>query len=112
MSYRKAPPDHPGHIVYESPQVRAGILAPSIGKACWQSRPYDGLRDPAAPGRMFTPNEMYAALVEAVGYVPVILSADDYVELLPARWRHRRTARRQGGQITFWTSAATHLLTG
>jgi hypothetical protein len=55
--------------------------------AAWQNRPHDGLRDPAAPGRMFTPNEKYAALVEAAGYVPVALSADDYIELLPARWQ-------------------------
>jgi hypothetical protein len=36
---------------------------------------------------MFSPNEKYAALVETAGYVPVALSADDYVELLPATWR-------------------------
>ncbi|MFG2042209.1 integrase [Dactylosporangium sp. NPDC048998] len=55
--------------------------------AAWQNRPHDELRDPAAPGRAFTPNEKYAALVEAAGYVPVALSADDYVELLPSRWQ-------------------------
>jgi putative transposase len=55
--------------------------------ASWQNRPHDGLRDPSAPGRAFTPNEKYAALVEAAGYVPVALSADDYIELLPATWR-------------------------
>ena len=55
--------------------------------ACWQNRPHDGLRDPAAPGRAFTPNEKYAALVQAAGYVPVALSAGDYIELLPATWR-------------------------
>ena len=55
--------------------------------AAWQNRPHDGLRDPAAPGRAFTPNEKYAALVEAAGYVPVALSAGDYIELLPAAWR-------------------------
>lgn len=55
--------------------------------AAWQNRPHDGLRDPAHPGRMFSPNEKYAALVQAVGYVPVALSADDYIELLPATWR-------------------------
>jgi hypothetical protein len=54
--------------------------------AAWQNRPHDGLRDPLHPGRAFTPNEKYAAMVEAAGYVPVALSADDYVELLPARW--------------------------
>src|SRR5260370_11986626 len=55
--------------------------------AAWQNRPHDGLRDPAAPGRAVTPNEKYAALVEAAGYVPVALSAGDYIELLPAAWR-------------------------
>ncbi|MEF3115215.1 Mu transposase C-terminal domain-containing protein [Streptomyces chrestomyceticus] len=55
--------------------------------AHWQNRPHDGLRDPSAPGRSFTPNEKYAALVEACGYVPVALSGDDYVELLPSLWR-------------------------
>lgn len=55
--------------------------------AKWQNRPHDGLRDPASPGRSFTPNEKYAALVEACGYVPVALTGDDYVELLPSVWR-------------------------
>lgn len=52
--------------------------------AKWQNRKHDGLRDPSHPGRLFTPNEKYAALVEACGYVPVALGGDDYVELLPA----------------------------
>ena len=55
--------------------------------AFWLNRPHDGLRDPEHPGRAFTPNEKYAALVETAGYVPVTLSPDDYVELLPASWR-------------------------
>ena len=54
--------------------------------AAWQNRPHDGLRDPLHPGRAFTPNEKYAAMAEAAGYVPVALTAGDYVELLPARW--------------------------
>ena len=49
--------------------------------------PHDGLRDPAHPGRVFTPNERYAALVEATGYVPVALGPDDHIELLPTQWR-------------------------
>ena len=53
----------------------------------WQNRPHSGLRHPLMPGRELTPNEMYAALVETAGYVPVPLSADDYIELLPAAWR-------------------------
>ncbi|MFC4116533.1 Mu transposase C-terminal domain-containing protein [Nonomuraea zeae] len=55
--------------------------------AKWQNRPHDGLRDPLTPGQAATPNEKYAALVEAAGYVPVPLSGDDYIELLPAGWR-------------------------
>jgi transposase InsO family protein len=55
--------------------------------AVWQNRPHDGLRDPVTPGKSLTPNEKYAALVEVAGYVPVPLSADDYIELLPSCWR-------------------------
>jgi hypothetical protein len=55
--------------------------------AAWQNRPHDGLRDPVHPARTFSPNEKYAALVETAGYVPVALSGDDYIELLPATWR-------------------------
>ncbi len=55
--------------------------------ACWQNRPHDGLRDPDSPGRALTPNEAYAAHVAAAGYLPVALTGEDYVELLPATWR-------------------------
>ncbi|GAA0439636.1 Mu transposase C-terminal domain-containing protein [Streptomyces luteireticuli] len=55
--------------------------------AKWQNRPHEGLRDPDHPGRLFTPNQKYAALVESCGYVPVALSGQDYIELLPATWR-------------------------
>ena len=55
--------------------------------AVWQNRPRDGLRDPLAPGRALTPNERYAALIDVAGYVPVPLSPEDYIELLPASWR-------------------------
>ncbi|MFE5560315.1 Mu transposase C-terminal domain-containing protein [Streptomyces sp. NPDC056544] len=55
--------------------------------AKWQNRKHDGLRDPSHPGRLFTPNEQYATLVEVCGYIPVPFSGDDYVELLPSEWR-------------------------
>lgn len=55
--------------------------------AVWQNRPHDGLRHPLMPGKALTPNEQYAVLVEAAGYVAVPLTADDYIELLPATWR-------------------------
>lgn len=53
----------------------------------WQNRVHEGLRHPLIPGKALAPNEMYAALVETAGYVPVPLAADDYIELLPAVWR-------------------------
>nr|WP_238845647.1 integrase [Nocardia terpenica] len=55
--------------------------------AAWQTREHDGLRDPLMPGKALSPNEKYAALVESAGYVPVPLSEDDYIELLPGCWR-------------------------
>src|SRR5215470_13265755 len=55
--------------------------------AVWQNRPHDGLRDPLSPGKALTPNERYAALVDAAGYVPVPLGPEDYIELLPVTWR-------------------------
>lgn len=55
--------------------------------AVWQNRPHEGLRDPVTPDTALTPNEMYSAMVELTGYIPVPLSPDDYIELLPATWR-------------------------
>lgn len=55
--------------------------------ACWQNRPHEGLRHPRTPGLELSPNEMYAAVVAVAGYVPVTLSGDDYIELLPVAWR-------------------------
>jgi putative transposase len=53
----------------------------------WQHRPHDALRDPHQPRRMLTPNEKYSALVAVAGYLPLTLSSDDYLELLPVEWR-------------------------
>ncbi len=53
----------------------------------WQCRPHDGLRHPFTPDQPCSPNDAYAALVAAAGYVPVALTGDDYIELMPADWR-------------------------
>lgn len=55
--------------------------------AGWQSRPHDALRDPLQPQRVLSPNEKYAALVAAAGYLPLTLVGEDYLELLPVAWR-------------------------
>ncbi|MGW7079887.1 hypothetical protein ACWGH2_43935 [Streptomyces sp. NPDC054871] len=55
--------------------------------AVWQNRPHDALRDPNAPKRAFAPNEKYTMLLKSSGYVPALLSGEDYVELLPERWQ-------------------------
>lgn len=54
---------------------------------CWQHRPHEGLRNPYMPGRTLSPNESYAIAVARAGYLPVALSAEDYIELLPVVWR-------------------------
>lgn len=55
--------------------------------AGWQPRPHDALRDPFQPRRMLSPNEKYAALIAAAGYLPLTLTGEDYLELLPVQWR-------------------------
>jgi hypothetical protein len=62
---------------------------------CWdewviagrQCRWHEGLRHPFTPDQPASPNEDYAALVAAAGYVPVALTGEDYIELMPAEWR-------------------------
>jgi len=53
----------------------------------WQARPHDALRDPYFPRRSVSPNDKYAALVAAAGYLPLTLSGEDYLELLPVAWQ-------------------------
>jgi len=53
----------------------------------WQARPHDALRDPYFPRRSVSPNDKYAALVAAAGYLPLTLTGEDYLELLPVAWR-------------------------
>jgi hypothetical protein len=83
-------PEHRGRTIDHQPLWSMLELQELLDEwiiSAWQNRPHDGLRDPTSPGRAFTPNERYAALVEAAGYLPVALSAQDYIELLPARWQ-------------------------
>ena len=55
--------------------------------AGWQNRPHEGLSHTWGEGRDLSPNEMFAACVGISGYVPLPLSGDDYIELLPAVFR-------------------------
>lgn len=64
--------------------------------AVWQTRPHDGLRDPLMPDRPLSPNEKYAALVAAAGYVPVALAQEEYIQLMP---RERRVIGPGGVRI-------------
>ena len=88
--YAGRSPDRRGRHIEDQPLWSMAELQELLDEwlvAFFLNRPHDGLRDPEHPGRAFTPNEKYAALIEAAGYVPVALSADDYIELLPAQWR-------------------------
>ncbi|WP_329151631.1 Mu transposase C-terminal domain-containing protein [Streptomyces anulatus] len=53
----------------------------------YHHRPHEGLRHPMMPRKALTPNQMWAVLVAAAGYVPVPLTGRDYLELLPVRWQ-------------------------
>lgn len=55
--------------------------------ACWQTRPHEGLSHTWGEGRELSPNDMFAACVGISGYVPLPLTGDDYIELLPAAFR-------------------------
>jgi hypothetical protein len=88
--YTGSNPDRRGRMVEGKPLWSMLELQDLLDEwliAFWQNRPHDGLRDPLHPGQAFSPNQMYAALVETAGYVPVALDAGDYIELLPACWR-------------------------
>ncbi|MFE4632765.1 Mu transposase C-terminal domain-containing protein [Streptomyces sp. NPDC056773] len=52
----------------------------------YHHRPHEGLRHPVLPRAALTPNQMWAALISVAGHVPVPLTGNDYVELLPVRW--------------------------
>ncbi|WP_436843895.1 Mu transposase C-terminal domain-containing protein [Streptomyces sioyaensis] len=68
--------------------------------AGWQARPHDALRDPFRPGKAMSPNDKYASLVAACGYLPLVLRGEDYLELLPVAWR---TVNDYGIRITYRT---------
>lgn len=54
----------------------------------WQNLPMDGLRDPEYPlAPAVSPNVMFASMFPFIGYVPVPLSDDDYISLLPIAHR-------------------------
>ncbi|WP_280368414.1 Mu transposase C-terminal domain-containing protein, partial [Nocardia abscessus] len=74
--------------------------------AGWQTRPHDGLRHPFTPGQATSPNDAYAALIAAAGYVPITLTGADYIELLPAQWR---SIAEGGIQIDYRTYNSTEL---
>lgn len=82
--------EHRGRKVEDEPLFSLHQLQELLEQwisAKWQNRAHDSLRDPLAPGRTFSPNEKYAALVETAGFLPLALTAEDYLELLPIRWQ-------------------------
>lgn len=53
----------------------------------WQTTPQSGLRLPDIPRRTLSPNQMYQALSVAAPQIPVGLTEDDYIALMPLAWR-------------------------
>jgi len=58
----------------------------------WQNRPHAGLRDPIYPTVEMTPNEMYNASFDVAAQLPLPLTADDYIDLMPVEYRVIGTA--------------------
>lgn len=53
----------------------------------WQNRRHEELQNPYdANLPTLTPNQMYSACVQVAGYLPVPLSREDYLRLLPTAW--------------------------
>lgn len=95
-----------GHVSSVSAQFRGVNSAFVVGKVGWQNRPHDGLRNPYLPGQALSPNESYAVAVARAGYLPVALSTEDYIELLPAVWR---TVNDYGIRIDYRTYDSSQL---
>ncbi|MGY5124319.1 Mu transposase C-terminal domain-containing protein [Streptomyces nigrescens] len=55
--------------------------------AGWHGRQHSSLQHPLLPHLRLSPIEMWAALVSITGYVPVPLTPDNHIELLPVRWQ-------------------------
>ncbi|WP_105035166.1 Mu transposase C-terminal domain-containing protein [Cryobacterium aureum] len=53
----------------------------------WQNLRHDALRDPLESSVLHTPNSMYMAMFDLTGYVPIPLTADDYISLMPIEFR-------------------------
>lgn len=64
----------------------------------WQNMKHESLRDPIVPSIVHSPNSMYMAMFPMTGYVPLPLSASDYIALLPTELR---TIQKDGIQIDY-----------
>jgi transposase InsO family protein len=54
----------------------------------WQNQPLEGLRDPLNPSaKPVSPNVMYASMFPFVGHIPLALTEEDYISLLPVESR-------------------------
>lgn len=52
----------------------------------WQQTPHQALRDPHMPGRVLTPNQMYAAMIAQRGTRARPLTPEENRKLLPEKW--------------------------
>ena len=77
----------PARRTDEDFRYKCAVTAAACQAAGWefrQNRPHEGLSHTWGEGRDLSPNEMFAACVGISGYVPLPLTGDDYMELLPA----------------------------
>lgn len=72
----------------------------------WQNMRHEALRDPVHPNVVHTPNSMYMAMFDMTGFVPVPLTEDDYIALLPTQ---QRTIQTDGIQMNYRRYDSVHL---
>lgn len=72
----------------------------------WQNMRHEALRDPVHPNVVHTPNSMYMAMFDMTGFVPVPLTEDDYIALLPTQ---QRTIQTDGIQLNYRRYDSVHL---
>ncbi|MCD4849697.1 Mu transposase C-terminal domain-containing protein [Arthrobacter sp. AK01] len=64
----------------------------------WQNMTHEALRDPLDPRVIHSPNSMYMAMFDMTGFVPVPLSPEDYIALLPTL---ERTIQADGINVDY-----------
>jgi hypothetical protein len=85
------------HVVYESPQFRAGARAPAVGRGLWQNRRLGEFAPSWDPAGDHSPNTLFAASFAQEGFALDIPSPETYYRFLPEH--HVKRIYRRGVKV-------------